>query len=156
MPAATRISSAPVIWKNILRLIFTAPMYMATPMTMEMPTPVIRPAKGTPRDLLKESKTSRAVSMPSRATAMMATVATATGPTATAFSIFPSSSAVMFLLAPFIQMSIQTTRATVTSEAIPPMSSWPVVERVFVPKWMMRKTLTVTTSAAAIPPHNQG
>ncbi len=83
-------------------------------------------------------------------------MATATGPTATALSIFPSSSAVMFLLALFIQMSIQTTRATVTSEAIPPMSSWPVVERVYVPKWMMRKTLTVTTGAAAIPPHNQG
>lgn len=127
------MSRRPVTRKNSPRLTRIAPAYMSTPMVTEMTTPVASPAKGTPKELVNESKTSRAVSMPSRATAMNATRATASGPTATASPSRPSSSRAIDAPVPFIHSSIHETRATVTSDATPPMISWPVVVSVFVP-----------------------
>ncbi len=96
------------------------------------------------------------VSRPSRATAMKATTATATGPMPMALSRRPCSSPVMLRAVRFIQKIIQVTNPTAMIDMIPPKASCAVKDIRDEVKVSAAPNARLSSTASPTPVHTAG
>ncbi|SIL80291.1 Uncharacterised protein [Mycobacteroides abscessus subsp. abscessus] len=96
-----------------------------------------------------------AVSTPSRPTDKKATVKTASAPASSAWAMPWRRSPAMLAAAVRIHSTMVVTMATATSEATPAMASAPRSLMVLLPRWIVRKMISVIATAPATPSHTQ-